>query len=150
MNHLYLIFLSYCSCNTAVIFLWFHFLFSWRCSCRWGETMSLNCGHQGAYCLSSPVIYEHGQPWWNDTDRENRRTRRKTWADPGPDPGLRGEPWHGLSWSYLFTYRCETFSAYNGYLFKRSVTKHLCIQRATRPVFRASCFLGTVAAPKRV
>jgi hypothetical protein len=50
----------------------------------------------------------------------------------------------------LFTYRCETFSAYNGYVFKRSVTKHLCIQRATRPVFRAFCFLGTVAAPKSV
>jgi hypothetical protein len=24
-------------------------------SCRWGEVMSLNCGHQRAYCLS---------PWW--------------------------------------------------------------------------------------
>jgi hypothetical protein len=24
-------------------------------SCRWGEAMSLNCGHQRAYCLS---------PWW--------------------------------------------------------------------------------------
>jgi hypothetical protein len=29
----------------------------WRwCSCRWGETMSLNCGHQRA-CCSHPRLY---------------------------------------------------------------------------------------------
>jgi hypothetical protein len=49
------------------------------------------------------VIYEHGEPWWNDTDRGNRRTLRKTchsatlsttnptWTDPGANLALRGE-----------------------------------------------------------
>jgi hypothetical protein len=34
-------------------------------SCRWSETMSLNCSHKQAYC-SSPRIYEHGKLMeWN-------------------------------------------------------------------------------------
>jgi len=49
------------------------------------------------------MIYEYGERRWNDIDRENRRTRRKTcpsatlsttnptWIDPGANPGLRGE-----------------------------------------------------------
>jgi hypothetical protein len=44
------------------------------------------------------MIYEYGEPQWHDTDRGNRRTRRKTcpsatlsttnptWTDPGPNP----------------------------------------------------------------
>jgi hypothetical protein len=47
--------------------------------------------------------YEFEERRWNDTDRGNRRTRRKTcpsatlsttnptWIDPGANPGLRGE-----------------------------------------------------------
>jgi hypothetical protein len=47
--------------------------------------------------------YERGEPRWNDTDRENRRTRRETcpsgilsttnhtWTDLGANPGLRSE-----------------------------------------------------------
>jgi hypothetical protein len=33
--------------------------------------MSLNCGHQWAYCSSPQVIYicEYEQPWWTDIDR---------------------------------------------------------------------------------
>jgi hypothetical protein len=31
-----------------------------------GETMSLNCGHQ---FFIPQMIYEHGEPWWNDTGR---------------------------------------------------------------------------------
>jgi hypothetical protein len=37
-------------------------------SCRWGETTSLNYGHQRAY-YSFPVIYEHEEPLWNDIGR---------------------------------------------------------------------------------
>jgi hypothetical protein len=33
------------------------------------ETLSLNCGHQWAYCSSPQLIYEHGKPWWNDLER---------------------------------------------------------------------------------
>jgi hypothetical protein len=40
----------------------------WCLSCRWGETMSLKCGHQRAYC-SSPRWYEYGEPRWNYTER---------------------------------------------------------------------------------
>jgi hypothetical protein len=66
------------------------------CSRRWGETMSLNCGHQ---LFNTQVIYEDGGPRWNDTDRENRKTHRKpchsaTLSTKNPtwtDPGLRGE-----------------------------------------------------------
>jgi hypothetical protein len=47
------------------------------------------------------VIYEYGKPRWNDTDRENRLTRGKTypsatlsttnptWTDPGANLDLR-------------------------------------------------------------
>jgi hypothetical protein len=42
------------------------------------------------------VIYEHGDPWWNDIDRGNRRHWRETCpsatqTDPGKNPGLHGE-----------------------------------------------------------
>jgi hypothetical protein len=26
--------------------------------------MSMNCGHQGAYCSSPQVLHEHGEAWW--------------------------------------------------------------------------------------
>jgi hypothetical protein len=50
----------------------------------------------------SHLICEYGEPQWNDINRENRRTRRKTcpsatlsttnpiWTDPGANPILRG------------------------------------------------------------
>jgi hypothetical protein len=71
------------------------------CSCRLGETMSLNCGHQLAYCLS-PRYYVgiHGGMILRG---KNRRTRTKTcpsatlsttyptWTDPGTKPCLRRE-----------------------------------------------------------
>jgi hypothetical protein len=51
--------------NSAI--LWFsptpHYVFHFLsiqllcCSCRWGETMSLNCGHQRAYCSSPRLIW---------------------------------------------------------------------------------------------
>jgi hypothetical protein len=44
------------------------------------------------------VIYEYGQPRWNDTGKGNRRTPRKTCLsatfstiNPTPNAGLRGE-----------------------------------------------------------
>jgi hypothetical protein len=69
------------------------------CSCQWGWTVSLNSGHQRAYC-SCPIwyIYEYRKPQWNDIDRINRGTRRKTcpvatlsttnpsWRDLGANP----------------------------------------------------------------
>jgi hypothetical protein len=48
------------------------------------------------------VIYEYGEPWWNDIHRGHRRTRtgtcpsatfsttNPTWNDPVANPGLRG------------------------------------------------------------
>jgi hypothetical protein len=42
-------------------------------SYRLGETMSLNCGHQRAYCSSSQLIYECGDPQW-----KNQKARSKT------------------------------------------------------------------------
>jgi hypothetical protein len=36
-----------------------------------GWNYSLNCAHQGAYCSSPQVIYEYGEQWCNDIDREN-------------------------------------------------------------------------------
>jgi hypothetical protein len=70
-----------------------------RCSCRSDEMKSLNYGHQLLFMLQ--VIYVYGEPWWNDTDRENRWTRRKTcdtlsitnptWTDPGANPVLLPE-----------------------------------------------------------
>jgi hypothetical protein len=39
-----------------------------RRSCRWGEITCQNWGHQRANCSTPQVIYEHGEPWWNDID----------------------------------------------------------------------------------
>jgi hypothetical protein len=62
----------------------------------------LKCGHKRSY-YSSPDEYMSIEPWWNDIDRGNWRTRRKTcpnatlsstdltWTDPGANPGLRSE-----------------------------------------------------------
>jgi hypothetical protein len=58
-------------------------------------------------------MYVYLEPWWNDTDRRDRRTARKsylgvtlsttnpTWIDLSANPGLRcerpvTEPWHDL------------------------------------------------------
>jgi hypothetical protein len=48
-----------------LIYTWFFVVVG---SCQWGETMSLNCGHQQAYCSSSSW-YEYGERWWNGVDR---------------------------------------------------------------------------------
>jgi hypothetical protein len=65
------------------------------CSCLWGETMSLNCGHQHAYCSSSRWCMSTENHGWMILTGENQRTRRKTcpsatlsttnptWTDPG-------------------------------------------------------------------
>jgi hypothetical protein len=72
-----------------------------------------------------PRWYEFGERRWNDIDRGNRKTRRKTcpsatlsttnptWIDPGANPGLRGErpPTNDLSRgtvssAYLLVYVC--------------------------------------------
>jgi hypothetical protein len=72
-------------------------------SCRWRETMSLNYRHQRASCSPPAGWYMSMKPRWNDTDRVNRISWRKTclsanlpttnptWTDPGRNPGLRGE-----------------------------------------------------------
>jgi hypothetical protein len=46
------------------------------CSCRWDETVSLNCSHQHAYC-SSPGWYISMEPWWNSTDRGKPKNLEK-------------------------------------------------------------------------
>jgi hypothetical protein len=71
------------------------------CSCRWGNTMSLNCGHQRA--CSSPWHISMESHRRMILTGENRRTRIKTcpsaplsitnptWTDPGANPSLRDE-----------------------------------------------------------
>jgi hypothetical protein len=45
------------------------------CSHRWGQTMSLNCGH---HCLSlSDILHEYGESWWIDTDWEKPKNSEK-------------------------------------------------------------------------
>jgi hypothetical protein len=88
--------------------------FIWCCSCRWGETMSLNCGHQETYC-SFPMSYvsmkchggltDRGKP--NNSEEKNEFQCHSVqfhmdW--PGSEPGrprreasdYPPEPWHGL------------------------------------------------------
>jgi hypothetical protein len=55
------------------------------------------------HCSSPDDLHWYGERRWNNTDRENRRTLRKTchnatlstanptWIDPGANPGLHGE-----------------------------------------------------------
>jgi hypothetical protein len=68
-------------------------------SCRWGETTSLNCGHQRFY-FSSPRWYmsmeSHGGIFTDQKPRTRTRacssdtfsTTNPTWTDPGSNPGL--------------------------------------------------------------
>jgi hypothetical protein len=79
------------------------FIWSYCCSCRWGETISLNCGHQRAYCSSSRWYMSMESHDGMTLTGENRRSLRKadpsaalsttnlTWTDPGANPGLRGK-----------------------------------------------------------
>jgi hypothetical protein len=46
------------------------------CSCRWCETMALDCGHLWAFC-SPPTWYMCMEPWWNSTDRGKTQDLRK-------------------------------------------------------------------------
>jgi hypothetical protein len=72
------------------------------CSCQWGETMSLNCGHQLAYC-SFLWWYVGVMSWWNDFHRRKNEkcwektcpsatlsTTNPTWIDQGANLGLCG------------------------------------------------------------
>jgi hypothetical protein len=73
------------------------------CSCRWVETMSLNCGQQWAYSLSPRWYMSMESHGGMILTGENRRTRRKTcpsatfsttnptWTSQGANPGLCGE-----------------------------------------------------------
>jgi hypothetical protein len=59
------------------------------CSCRWCETMSLNCGLQRAYC-SSRSCYMNMKPQWKETygKPEELSTTNSTWGDPGANLGF--------------------------------------------------------------
>jgi hypothetical protein len=83
------------------------------------------------------------EQWWNDIDRENRRTRRKTypsatlsttnptWLDPGANPGRRGERpatndlSHGTAYikpkicGYMCLSLCYNFSPYTVLFYSR-------------------------------
>jgi hypothetical protein len=89
------------------------------CSCRRGETMSLGCCHQWAYCLS-PRWHMSMEHWCNDTDRWKLKnsernlpnatlfTTNHTWTDLGAKSGLRSDrpttnrPSHGTAWHREF------------------------------------------------
>jgi hypothetical protein len=75
-------------------------LFLCCCPRRWGETMSLNCGHKRTYC--SPLRrYEYGSHGGMILTVESRRIRRRpcpsatfsttnrTWSDSGANSVLR-------------------------------------------------------------
>jgi hypothetical protein len=53
----------FCSENYSSFWLWWWWY-------RWGQTTSLNCGHQWPV-VHPQVIYEHGEPWWMILTREN-------------------------------------------------------------------------------
>jgi hypothetical protein len=94
-----------------------YFLHCYCCSCRWGESMSLNCCHQQAYC-SFPGWYMSMETRWNDADRETEQVGGKPVALPLCPPqtphglnrtrnrasAVRGrllpEPWHGPTRGY--------------------------------------------------
>jgi hypothetical protein len=65
MKYYYLILWDQVMAVFPHIHIWFFVVVG---SCQWGETMSLNCGHQQAYCSSSSW-YEYGERWWNGVDR---------------------------------------------------------------------------------
>jgi hypothetical protein len=88
------------------------------------------CVRQSLAHYAFPRWYEFGERRWNDIDKENRRTRRKTcpsftlsttnstWIDAGANPGLRGERpatndlSHGTASLFLYfwvTLLCFTF-----------------------------------------
>jgi hypothetical protein len=54
-----------------------HTGYSCRCSCRWGETLSLSCCHQRALC-SSTRWHKYGEPRWNDICRGKPKNSEKS------------------------------------------------------------------------
>jgi hypothetical protein len=58
--------------------------------------------------LIPQIIYEYGQPRWNDIDRIKPKnsatlyTANPIWTDPGANPGLRGETTNHLSHGTAF------------------------------------------------
>jgi hypothetical protein len=84
-------------------------------SCRWGETMSLSCDHEEAYC-SLRMIFLYGEQQWSNIDRgkqndsENKlpsttlSATNPTWNDPDAYPGLRGERSTTLRIRWLIDY----------------------------------------------
>jgi hypothetical protein len=83
---------------------WFPvFKMSRWCSCRWGESVSLNCSHQRAYCSSSKWCMDMESHGGMILTGEKRRTLRNTlasatlsttnptWTDWGAKQGLHGE-----------------------------------------------------------
>jgi hypothetical protein len=88
--------------------------------------------------VNPQVVYVYGEPRWNDTDRENRRTRTKIcpsatpsttntiWTDPGANSSLRDEkpatnhPSHGTA------YLCITSLYLSVYFVTLSQLQRLC------------------------
>jgi hypothetical protein len=83
--------------ETSFLCAWhFHVISSHCCSCRWGETMNLNCSHQQAYC-SSPRWYMsmvNQDKWcWQDKTEELEEK-------PVPMPLCTPHISHGLAWAW--------------------------------------------------
>jgi hypothetical protein len=80
-----------------------------RCSCRWAETVSLNCGHLWV-CRATVEWY-----WQGKTGELGRKTcpnatlstTNSTWIDPGANPGLRGERPAANDLSPNYTYQSK-------------------------------------------
>jgi hypothetical protein len=83
-----------CNCFQCIRNISFKFLYTgsfpnydlawlWLWPCRCDEITSLNCVHRRVYCSFPQVIYEHGERWWNDIDREQLLIR---------PPELSGKP----------------------------------------------------------
>jgi hypothetical protein len=72
------------------------------CSCRWGEIMSLNCGHQRTYCSSfrwyksiksygGTVLIGKFLRTWRETCSSATLSICHTWTDLGESQSLCGE-----------------------------------------------------------
>jgi hypothetical protein len=116
-----------------------------------GETVSLNCGHQQAYCLSPNYI----EPRWNDTDRRkpknlfqchfNHHKSHMDWhrCEPGPPPWKADdwlpEPWIGHNWTLYCARWIQPISSNSVCLSPASI---LCSHtRANPPRLLLSCTL---------
>jgi hypothetical protein len=81
--------------------------------CQRCDTTSVKCGHQRAYCSSHRgymMIYEYGEPRWNDIDKRYQIIRRKLVPLPGCPKQIPHDLTRARTWATVVRGSVQTWS----------------------------------------